>query len=101
MEQSLMLAIENSGGWGILGSPTKAQCDTFSLIAKHGEMTSAQLSELLNISVNAACNRLLDLYNLRLIRRTERLLGETGGREYVYRPIIEIASDSMQRVMVK
>jgi hypothetical protein len=92
--KSLMLSFDDAGFWDVLGSPTKAQKDTFSLITKLEEITSAKLSKLLNISVNAACNRLLDLYNLRLIRRTERLLGETGGREYVYRPVIEIASES-------
>ena len=42
-------------------------------------------SELLNIPINAASNRLKDLYDMKLVTREERILTSTGGRQFVYR----------------
>ena len=71
------------------GKLTKAERDTLGAVERRGEMTSKELRELLGLLPSAASNRLRRLHHLRLIRRDERVVPESGGREFVYRPLFE------------
>lgn len=87
-EKKIVLpSFDEKGNWTILGELTKAQRDTLEIVRERGEVTSTEISNLFNIPVNAASNRLKDLYDMKLVTREERILTSTGGRQFVYRCI--------------
>ncbi len=80
--------VDESGKCRVLGELTKAQRDTLEIIRDRREATSTEISKLLNIPINAASNRLKDLYDMKLVKREEKILPGTGGRQFVYRRIL-------------
>ncbi len=80
--------VDGKGNCRVLGELTKAQKDTLEIIRNRREATSTEIGELLNIPINAASNRLKDLYDMKLVKREERILPGTGGRQFVYRRIL-------------
>jgi hypothetical protein len=80
--------VDEKGNCRVLGELTKAQKDTLEIIRNRREATSTEMSKLLNIPINAASNRLKDLYDMKLVKREERILPGTGGRQFVYRRIL-------------
>ena len=84
----VIMCFDEKGKWEILGEITKAQRDTLKIVIKKKEITSTELSTLFNIPINAASNRLKDLYSMKLVKRSERILPFTGGRQFIYRSLI-------------
>ncbi len=80
--------VDEKGNCRVLGELTKAQRDTLEIIRDRREATSTEISKLLNIPINAASNRLKDLYDMKLVKREEKVLPGTGGRQFVYRRIL-------------
>ena len=80
--------LDEKGNWKVLGELTKAQNDTLEIIRERKEVTSAEMSKILNVPISAASNRLKDLYDMKLITREEEILTSTGGRQFVYRSLI-------------
>jgi predicted transcriptional regulator len=68
---------------------TKAETSTLELIEMKGELTSKELRGEQGLLPSAASNRLRRLHHLRLIRREERAVPASGGREFVYRPLFQ------------
>jgi predicted transcriptional regulator len=83
-EKHLAVGVDEDGNAELLGEPTAAQKKTFQVVMAHRRMTSADLSKLMHVSVNAASTRLHVLHRLGLIGRKEMHPRSTGGREYVY-----------------
>lgn len=81
--------IDRAGARHNYGKLTKAERDTLKAVERHGELTSRELRERLKMLPSAASNRLRRLHHLRLIRRDERAVPTSGGREFVYRPLVE------------
>lgn len=80
--------VDRAGGRHNFGKLTKAERDTLKAVERHGELTSRELRERLGLLPSAASNRLRRLHHLRLIRRDERVVPTSGGREFVYRPLV-------------
>lgn len=80
--------VDEKGNCRVLGELTKAQKDTLEIIRDRPEATSTGVAKILNIPINAASNRLKDLYDMKLVKREERILPGTGGRQFVYRRIL-------------
>lgn len=87
-KNSVILSFDEQGNWMVLGKLTKAQKDTFEIVAGREETTSTEISRLMDIPINAASNRLRDLYDMKLIAREEKILPVKGGRQFVYRVVI-------------
>ena len=83
-----ILSVDEKGDCRVLGELTKAQRDTLEIIKNRREATSSEISRLLNIPISAASNRLKDLYDMKLVKREERILPGTGGRQFVYRRVL-------------
>lgn len=79
------------------GKLTGAESDTLKTVERFGELTSRELRERLGLLPSAASNRLRRLHHLRLIRRDERAVPGSGGREFVYRPVIPHAATGTRR----
>lgn len=82
-------SIDEKGNWKVLGCLTKAQRDTVEAIVERGEVTSTEIGEILDIQISAASNRLKDLYDMKLVMREERTINTTGGRQFVYRRVLD------------
>jgi hypothetical protein len=74
------------------GKLTRAESDTLKAVERFGELTSRELRERSGLLPSAASNRLRRLHHLRLIRRDERAVPGSGGREFVYRPVVQQAT---------
>lgn len=81
--------IDKAGARHNYGKLTKAERDTLKAVERFGELTSRELRERLGLLPSAASNRLRRLHHLRLIRRDERVVPTSGGREFVYKPLVE------------
>lgn len=81
--------IDRAGARHNYGKLTKAERDTLRAVERYGELTSRELRERLGLLPSAASNRLRRLHHLRLIRRDERVVPTSGGREFVYKPLVE------------
>jgi hypothetical protein len=79
------------------GKMTKAESDTLKAVERFGELTSREMRERLGLLPSAASNRLRRLHHLRLIRRDERAVPGSGGREFVYRPVVMHAATGTRR----
>ena len=84
-KKDVVLCLDEKGKWEVLGEFTKAQTDTLFVVFERQEITSTELSGYFNIAINAASNRLKNLYNLKLVMRKEERLASKGGRQFVYR----------------
>jgi hypothetical protein len=80
--------IDRGGVRHNFGKLTKAERDTLKTVERLGELTSRELRERLGLLPSAASNRLRRLHHLRLIRREERAVPGSGGREFVYCPVV-------------
>ena len=90
-------AIARAGARHNYGKLTKAERDTLKAVERYGELTSRELRERLGMLPSAASNRLRRLHHLRLIRRDERAVPTSGGREFVYRPLVEGAAAASRK----
>lgn len=81
-------AVDRGGARHNFGRLTAAERDTLRAVERFGELTSRELRERLGLLPSAASNRLRRLHHLRLIRRDERPVPWSGGREFVYRPLV-------------
>jgi hypothetical protein len=81
-------AINERGEWQTLGRLTQAEHETLDVVMEEAEVTSTQLTKRLHLLPSAASNRLRRLYDLRLVKREERVIAGSGGREFVYKPLI-------------
>ena len=70
-----------------VGKLTKVERDTLELVARSTQVTAAELRRSGNLATSSASNRLRRLYRLRLVRREERIVADSGGREFVYEPL--------------
>jgi hypothetical protein len=89
--------IDRGGVRHNFGKLTKAERDTLKTVERAGELTSRELRERLGLLASAASNRLRRLHHLRLIRREERVVPGSGGREFVYRPVVSSRPDESRR----
>ena len=81
-------AIGRDGARHNFGKLTAAERDTLKAVERAGGLTSRELRERLGLLPSAASNRLRRLHHLRLIRREERAVTVSGGREFVYLPLV-------------
>jgi hypothetical protein len=81
-------AVDRGGSRHNFGKLTAAERDTLKAVERYGELTSRELRERQGLLPSAASNRLRRLHHLRLIRRDERPVTVSGGREFVYRPLV-------------
>ncbi len=70
-------------GLDIIGFLTPHLREAFNIVNQRGSLTAKELAETLNIELNTASTRLINLYKKRLITRIEKVMSE-GGREFVY-----------------
>ncbi|HEX8281800.1 MAG TPA: MarR family transcriptional regulator [Pyrinomonadaceae bacterium] len=80
--------IDKAGARHNFGKLTAAERDTLKAVERSGGLTSREMRERLGLLPSAASNRLRRLHHLRLIRREERAVSVSGGREFVYRPLV-------------
>jgi hypothetical protein len=76
------LLIEPSGEWRYIGQLEPSLAEALELVARYGRLTAPELSELLNLAVNTASNRLKRLYDRRLVRREYEI--SQKGLQYIY-----------------
>jgi hypothetical protein len=88
MGGDVLPAVGRGGARLHFGKLTAAERDTLRAVERCGELTSRELRERLGLLPSAASNRLRRLHHLRLIRRDERAVSVSGGREFVYRPLV-------------
>jgi Winged helix-turn-helix DNA-binding len=77
-----ILAVEVDGGWHYIGQLEASLFETLNLIYQFGSLTAQQLSEMLNLAINSASNRLKKLHDLRLVRRDQGIT--LNGLQYTY-----------------
>jgi hypothetical protein len=92
LERRNLAALElkkNDGGWGIIGALENYLLKTLEIIMAKGELSSSQLSDSLNLELNTASMRLINLYRLKLVKKTldESTGTGRGRRHFVYRSI--------------
>jgi MarR family len=80
--------IDRGGARHNFGKLTAAERNTLKAVERSGGLTSRELRERLGLLPSAASNRLRRLHHLRLIRREERAVTVSGGREFVYSPLV-------------
>ena len=81
-------AVGRGGARIHFGKLTASERETLKAVERHAGLTSRELRERLGLLPSAASNRLRRLHHLRLIRRDERAVAGSGGREFVYRPLL-------------
>lgn len=78
-----MLAVDDAGGWEVIGQLERSLRETLEMLQEHGQMTAPQLAEMIDSAVNTASNRLKRLYDTRVIRREHEV--SEKGLQYIYR----------------
>jgi hypothetical protein len=97
LDGDVIPAVGRDGARLNFGKLTGAERDTLKAVERFGELTSRELRERLGLLPSAASNRLRRLHHLRLIRRDERAVPGSGGREFVYRPVVADAPGGRRR----
>lgn len=64
--------------------------DTLQLILERKSITARELADLTQVEINTASTKLLNLHKARLVLRERMSLAEGGGRQYVYKSLLEI-----------
>ncbi len=76
------LAVEANGKWKCIGQLDPTLKEVLELLANRDQLTAPQLTNLLNLAINTASNRLKRLYDRRLIRREYEV--SSKGLQYFY-----------------
>jgi hypothetical protein len=97
LDGDVIPAVGRDGARLNFGKLTGAERDTLKAVERFGALTSRELRERLGLLPSAASNRLRRLHHLRLIRRDERAVPGSGGREFVYRPVVADAPGGRRR----
>ncbi len=63
--------------------------DTLELVLEKKSITARELADLTQVEINTASTKLLNLYKARLVLRERVSLAEGGGRQYVYKSLLE------------
>ena len=85
---SMLPVIDRNGVWHNFGRLTKAERDTLEAVEASAGLTSKALQARFGLLASAASNRLRRLHHLRLIKREERVVPGSGGREFLYMPLV-------------
>lgn len=80
-------SISTAGRWRLAGKLTHAERATLESVMDAGALTASQLQKRLHLLPSAASNRLRKLFQMRIVRREERIRDIHGGREFVYMPL--------------
>lgn len=64
--------------------------DTLELILERKSITARELADLTQVEINTASTKLLNLHKARLVLRERMSLAEGGGRQYIYKSLLEI-----------
>jgi hypothetical protein len=80
--------IDERNHWRLFGKLSKALEDSLQLVREKGFATSSQASAYFHIPLSAASNRLKQLYELKVVQRHEQTIPESGGRQFVYEPLV-------------
>lgn len=78
-----MLAVDDNGGWEVIGQLERSLRETLHMLQQHEQMTAPQLADMIGSAVNTASNRLKRLYDTRVIRREHEV--SEKGLQYIYR----------------
>ncbi|MBC1237370.1 hypothetical protein [Nostoc sp. 2RC] len=76
------LAVEPEGQWQCVGKLELSLRETLQLLWKQSSLTAPELSEIKQLAINSASNRLKRLYDLHLIRRDYEVTNK--GLQYTY-----------------
>ncbi len=76
------LVVETSGEWKCIGQLDRTLKEVLDLLANRDKLTAPELSDLLNLAINTASNRLKRLYDRRLVRREYEV--SSKGLQYFY-----------------
>jgi hypothetical protein len=82
-----VLSLNKDGKSQLLGVLNPYLRDTLNYILKKEKLSARELSNLTNLEINTSSTRLLNLYKLHLVSRSEELLDERG-RQFVYESIL-------------
>ncbi|MFH1897546.1 MAG: hypothetical protein ABH886_04820 [Candidatus Desantisbacteria bacterium] len=82
-----VLSFGEDNPYQVLGVLNTYLMDTLTHILEKGRISARELADLMNLEINTSSTRLLNLYKLHLVRRTEELLEERG-RQFVYESIL-------------
>ncbi len=63
--------------------------DTLEFILERKSITARELADLTRVEINTASTKLLNLYKARLVSRERVSLEEGGGRQFIYKSLIE------------
>ncbi len=89
LERKKLAALSFGGdnSYQVLGVLNTYLMDTLTHILEKGKISARGLANLMNLEINTSSTRLLNLYKLHLVSRTEELLEERG-RQFVYESIL-------------
>jgi hypothetical protein len=76
------LSVDTAGAWSIVGQLEPSLYETLEIAAGRRRLTAPELSELLDMAINTASNRLKRLNDVRLIRREYEV--SDRGLQYIY-----------------
>ncbi len=81
------LSFDGDNPFQVLGVLNAYLRDTLEYVFKKGKLSARELADLMNLEINTSSTRLLNLYKLHLVSRTEELLDERG-RQFVYQSVL-------------
>ena len=82
-----VLSFNEDNSYQVLGILNTYLKDTLTHILEKGKVSARELADLMSLEINTSSTRLLNLYKLHLVRRTEELLEERG-RQFIYESIL-------------
>lgn len=82
-----VLSFDENKSHQILGALNTYLRDILNYVLEKGKLSARELANLMNLEINTSSTRLLNLYKLRIVSRTEELLGERG-RQFIYESIL-------------
>ena len=86
----LVLSLKGAKKPGYLGVLNPYLMDTLELILERKSITARELADLTQVEINTASTKLLNVYKARLTLRERMSLAEGGGRQYIYKSLLEI-----------
>lgn len=92
-KRSAVLSLDEGPSWQVLGMLNRYLRETLNQVMDTGRISARELADLIGVGINTSGTRLLNLWRLRLICRTEEPLPERG-RQYIYWSLLPRGTDS-------
>jgi hypothetical protein len=86
--KNLAVMGEENNTWNVIGVINDYLLRTLEIVMKKGSVSSSELSTMLDLELNTASTRLINLHKLKLAKKIPEIDAKRGNRYFIYKSVL-------------